>query len=73
MSLLVVGLSHRSSPIHLLERAALDADGARRLAALAIAPAPVATPAGAVAPTPSATESLGRAETRMSPSNTSSA
>ncbi|MBF5081803.1 glutamyl-tRNA reductase [Quadrisphaera sp. INWT6] len=32
MSLLVVGLSHRTAPIALLERAALDADGARELA-----------------------------------------
>lgn len=35
MSLLVVGLSHRSAPIALLERVALDAAGARRLAAAA--------------------------------------
>ncbi len=32
MSLLVVGLSHRTAPISLLERAALDADGARAVA-----------------------------------------
>jgi len=32
VSLLVVGLSHRTAPIALLERAALDADGARELA-----------------------------------------
>ena len=28
MSLLVVGLSHRTAPVALLERVALDADGA---------------------------------------------
>jgi glutamyl-tRNA reductase len=39
VSLLVVGLSHRSAPIHLLERAALGAARARELAALAVAPA----------------------------------
>ena len=39
MSLLVVGLSHRSAPIHLLERAALGAGRARELAVLAVAPA----------------------------------
>ncbi|MGQ7295282.1 glutamyl-tRNA reductase [Quadrisphaera sp. KR29] len=32
MSLLFVGMSHRTAPISLLERAALDADGARELA-----------------------------------------
>lgn len=32
MSVLVVGLSHRSAPIDLLERVALDAEGAHRLA-----------------------------------------
>ncbi len=36
MSLLVVGLSHRSAPLPLLERAALGADGARALAASAV-------------------------------------
>lgn len=32
MSVLAVGLSHRSAPLELLERAAVDADGARELA-----------------------------------------
>lgn len=36
MSLLTVGLSHRSAPMHLLERAALDGDRARLLASLAV-------------------------------------
>ena len=35
MSLLVVGMSHRTAPISLLERAALDGTGARQLAASA--------------------------------------
>ena len=33
MSVLVVGLSHHTAPIELLERAALGAEGARDLAA----------------------------------------
>ncbi len=58
MSLLVVGLSHRSSPIALLERAALDAEGSRRLAGLAVAP--VGGPGHGAGPPgdPSASESL---------------
>jgi glutamyl-tRNA reductase len=37
MSLLIIGISHRTAPIDVLERVAVDADGARRLAAAALA------------------------------------
>ena len=37
MSLLAIGVSHRSAPLTVLERVALDADGVRRLSAAALA------------------------------------
>lgn len=37
MSLLAIGISHRSAPLTVLERVALDADGVRRLSAAALA------------------------------------